>query len=304
MRGHLYRHTVGRPTGVKCQTHRDERQSRDARFPDIADYAFLSDCEISTLIAPDGSVEWLCLPRPDSPSVFGALLDRVGRVLPLRSDRHRRAQPAALRARHQRARDHVAHADRLAHRVGPARRSGPRPPTSGGERYRRVPGDTMAQGTLLRIATCCSGRVEVQANCVPQFDYGRDDRRVDLRRRRLRAGHLPQRRPRARPHRAACASASSVPRTYGRTTLEEGETRVAGAVVGGRRPTTRGRSDGAARRHREVLARLARAAPRSHDHPWRPYLERSALALKGLSYAPTGAIMAAGTTSLPETPGR
>ena len=45
-------------------------------FPPIAEYAFLSDCENSCLIAPDGAVEWLCLPRPDSPSVFGALLDR------------------------------------------------------------------------------------------------------------------------------------------------------------------------------------------------------------------------------------
>ena len=46
-------------------------------FPPIADYGFLSNCEQSCLIAPDGSVEWLCLPRPDSPSVFAALLDRA-----------------------------------------------------------------------------------------------------------------------------------------------------------------------------------------------------------------------------------
>jgi GH15 family glucan-1,4-alpha-glucosidase len=45
-------------------------------FPAIADYAFLSNCEQSCLIAPDGSVEWLCLPRHDSPSVFGAARSR------------------------------------------------------------------------------------------------------------------------------------------------------------------------------------------------------------------------------------
>jgi alpha,alpha-trehalase len=100
-----------------------------SEFPNIADYAFLSDCEVSTLIAPDGSVEWLCLPRPDSPSVFGALLDRSAGFF--------RFGPTGIDVPNQR---------------------------------RYVPGDTMAQGTLLRIATCCSGRVEVQANCIPQFE--------------------------------------------------------------------------------------------------------------------------------------
>src|SRR5207237_6617240 len=45
-------------------------------FPPIADYGFLSDCEVTALVAPSGNVEWLCLPRMDSPSVFAAMLDR------------------------------------------------------------------------------------------------------------------------------------------------------------------------------------------------------------------------------------
>src|SRR6516162_11386436 len=49
---------------------------RISAFPPIGDYAFLSDCETTALVAPSGNVEWMCLPRMDSPSVFAAVLDR------------------------------------------------------------------------------------------------------------------------------------------------------------------------------------------------------------------------------------
>jgi hypothetical protein len=58
------------------QTYPPVVWTENSPFPAIADYAFLSDCHTGALVAPDGSVEWLCAPRFDAPSVFATLLDR------------------------------------------------------------------------------------------------------------------------------------------------------------------------------------------------------------------------------------
>ena len=139
-----------------------------SNFPPIAEYGLLSNCEQSCLVAPDGSVEWLCLPRPDSPSVFGALLDRAAglfRFGPSNAQvpQHRRYVPGTmvLETTWQTPTGWMTVHDLLA--VGPVKHEGRRPD------YHRAPADFGAVGVLVRIATCISGRVEAVVNCGPQF---------------------------------------------------------------------------------------------------------------------------------------
>ena len=283
-------------------TEDSEAEGLAESFPPIAEYGFLSDCENSCLVAPNGAVEWLCLPRPDSPSVFGALLDRTAGNL--------RFGPMGTQVPHQRryipgtmvleTTWHTPTGWLIVQDLLVVQ-----PVVDGTRRadYRRAPGDAASSGTLLRLATCIEGRVEVVANAVPVFEYGAQTGTWEFDGDGYET--LTCRPPVGDPVLTMTSSirlGSAGARCYGRSTLEKYQSAFLSLSWSGGQPTDVD----------EAQAQLAATVSfwrdwlsngTFPDHPWRSYLERSALTLKGLSYAPTGAIMAASTTSLPETPG-
>jgi len=272
-------------------------------FPPIAQYGFLSNCEQSCLVAPDGAVEWLCLPRPDSPSVFGALLDRGAgtfRFGPSSTHvpQHRRYVPGTmvLETTWQTPTGWMIVQDFLS--IGPAQ---------GGARradYHRAPTDFGAVGALVRIATCISGRVEVMVNCAPLFDYGTAGGTWSYRGDGYDVMTVAPHEGNIRLELAGNVQLGVLgARGYGRTTLNQGESSFMVLSWGDAKAPASQDEAVEALNTTINFWRDWLSAAKIPDHPWKPYLDRSALTLKALSYAPTGAIMAAGTTSLPETPG-
>jgi GH15 family glucan-1,4-alpha-glucosidase len=275
-----------------------------SRFPPIADYGFISDCEVCALIAPSGSVEWMCLPRMDGPSIFAAMLDRHAgwfRLGPadvtVPADRRYLPGTMVLETTWDSPTGWAVVRDVLL--VGPWRDDSP-----GASAHRRAPSDHQAEGVLLRTVRCLSGSIEFVLECEPAFDYGRV-------RGRWRHADNSYGRAEVAPADGEPAIRLTTdlnlglegPRAMARRRLQAGEQVFCALSWGdGALPET----------FAEAHDRLSRtgdfwhewiARGRFPDHPWRAYLQRSALTLKGLIYAPTGAMLAAATTSLPETPG-
>lgn len=274
-------------------------------FPPIDDYAFLSDCETSCLIARDGSVEWMCIPRPDSPSVFGAMLDRsaghfrlgpYGRKVPA----SRRYLPGGLivETTWQTETGWIIVRDALV--MGPWHNN-----RSRSRSHRRTPMDWDAEHILLRTVKCVNGVVELEMSCEPAFDYHRGAANW------VYSGEVYEQAT-ATSEIEGCPTLTLATdmrlglegrEARARTRMKEGD-QVFVALAWSDLPLPRTFAEAAEKMWATTECwRQWITTGRFPDHPWRGYLQRSALTLKGLTYAPTGALLAASTTSLPETPG-
>jgi alpha,alpha-trehalase len=275
----------------------------ESTFPPVADYAFLSDCENTCLVAPSGAVEWLCLPLPHDPSVFGTILDRAAGSFRFAPEdnavpAHRQYVPGtmALTTTWQSRSGWLAITDFLA--IGPWYREGVR-----SERHRRTPGDTDARHALVRSATCLHGSVDLLLNCEPSFVYGEIDAQWTY------VGDAYDRVVTTNEGQPQLTLTGSLRlgiegrAVHARHRLSEGQsTYVALGWTDVALPTSMAEVDSwRAETNRYWRGWIDRG--RFPDHPWREHVQRSALTLKGLSFAPTGALLAAPTTSLPEHPG-
>jgi alpha,alpha-trehalase len=270
----------------------------------IGDYGFLSDGEVTALVAPSGSIDWMCLPRMDSPSVFGAILGRHAgtfRVAPtdVTVPAARRYLPGTLVLETSWGTDTGWIIVRDLLLLGPWRHESELSATQ-----RRTPTDYEAEHILLRTIRCVTGEVQTVVECEPVPDYGRAAVRWEYTDKVYHQGlgTVPgsdlQFKLTTDMRIGFEGSRASV-----RTLLKEGETRYIALSWGSTEPPLTYRD---AYRRQVWTAHhwqhwLARG--RFPDHPWRSYLQRSALTLKGLTYSPTGAICAAASTSLPETIG-
>ncbi|NUL02844.1 glycoside hydrolase family 15 protein [Streptomyces lunaelactis] len=258
-------------------------------YPPIADHGMIGDLQTAALVSSDGAIDWFCAPRFDSPSIFAALLD------------HDRGGSFRISAEHQDARitqlylpDTAVLVTRFLTAEGV------------GEVVDFMPVDTPGTATdrhrIFRVMRVVRGSMRFTVECRPRFDYGRATHSLTLGesgRTALFTGpgidvHLQS---------SAPLNADNGSDVRGAVTLQAGEF---GAVVlttstGGGPPPAH-LDAAAARSTWQATVRFWHQWLRTSRYRgrWRQTVNRSAITLKLLTYAPTGAPIAAATAGLPE----
>ncbi|HEX7170141.1 MAG TPA: glycoside hydrolase family 15 protein, partial [Rubrobacter sp.] len=247
----------------------------------IEDYAMVSDLQTAAIVGADGSVDWLCFPRFDSPACFAALLGDEShghwRIAPISGGRctRRRYLP-----------DTLVLETEWETPEGTVRVTDCMPP-------RAVAPD------LVRVIEGVRGRVTLRSELRIRFDYGRVVPWVTVEGREVRAIAGPD----ALWLRASASHEEKDGGIFSEFTISEGERIpfvLTWAPSYGERPLA---IDGL-----QAVADTERfwldwARDISYEGRWKDAVRRSLVTLKGLTYEPSGGIVAAATTSLPETLG-
>ncbi|NUK63812.1 glycoside hydrolase family 15 protein [Streptomyces lunaelactis] len=258
-------------------------------YPPIADHGMIGDLQTAALVSSDGAIDWFCAPRFDSPSIFAALLD------------HDRGGSFRIAADHQDARitqlylpDTAVLVTRFLTAEGV------------GEVVDFMPVDTPGTATdrhrIFRVMRVVRGSMRFTVECRPRFDYGRATHSLTLGesgRTALFTGpgidvHLQS---------SAPLNADNGSDVRGVVTLQAGEfSAVVLTTSTGGGPPPAPLDAAAARSTRQATVRVWHQWLRTSRYRgrWRQTVNRSAVTLKLLTYAPTGAPIAAATAGLPE----
>ena len=252
----------------------------EKRYPPISDYAFISDCHSSALVSLDGSIDWCCMPRFDSASCFGRLLGwenggfcRIAPSLPFTTSRRYMEESLILETTFKTSSGEARLLDCLTMKEG---------------------GSHHPHRQILRIVEGVSGSVEFTIDIEPRFDYGIVKPWIS-RNKKGKAyviggndGLL-----------VTCEAPLAIEERHtlrGSCVVHAGERKRMSILW--RKP------EELDRRFDETTAWWRSWSARcTYNGPFADHVRRSALVLKGLTNAPTGAIAAAPTTSLPESPG-
>ncbi len=258
----------------------------------IADYAFLSDCNSAALVSKDGSVDWLAFPRFDAPSVLGRLLDdsaghlRLGAVGPSRVTRRYLDGGLVLETTITTDEGVVVITDALA--------------LGEGERDHSI--GQCVPHLLLRHAVCRSGDVELELSFAPRPEYGYTAPLLRPTETGIEIRGGPD----------VLTLTTDLPvivdggNATGRVRLHAGQTAAVALqwAPPGQLPHRLNTSDVAPLLEDTKQAWSSWSSQhQTYDGPWRDLVRTSGVVLQGLSFAPTGAIVAAATTSLPEVVG-
>jgi len=264
-------------------------------YPLIANHGLIGDLQTAALVTTEGSIDWFCAPRFDSPSIFGALLDK-GR------GGHFRIRPAtgAFDTKQMYLPDTAILITRYLSDAGV------------GEIYDFMPicGKVATdRHRLVRMMRCVRGEMTFEADLAPRFDYGRATHEADVSESgavfRSAAGAMTVHGVREpEDERLAQVQTSDTGDVHMSLTLRAGQTRGLVLETG---------DSGSPREIRvaEVQQLLEETtlfwkswlAHSTYTGRWRETLQRSAITLKLMTYAPTGGIVAAPTAGLPEQVG-